>query len=221
VSLLTGLPEGNYNARLLKNGQQVDSKLIANNTVNFGGLSGGTYEICFTADTLSGFERCSTIVLFEPVPLSVQSVVNPAQNEITLELDGTVGEQFEIILNGDKITTSNTSISLPLSRIENRIEVRAGTACQGVYRETIILSNEVFIYPNPVLSGEVSIYLGESTASSATVSLYDFSGSLVYQKDQSIDHSLVKLNVNGLKSGIYMVQVRAEGKLITHKLVIR
>jgi hypothetical protein len=53
------------------------------------------------------------------------------------------------------------------------------------------------------------------------VSLYDFSGSLVYQKDQSIDRSLVKLNVNGLKSGIYMVQVRAEGKLITHKLVIR
>jgi hypothetical protein len=79
----------------------------------------------------------------------------------------------------------------------------------------------VFIYPNPVLNGKVSIYLGDSSIEVANAELYDFSGNKIYGKEQQATAGVIELNVNGLRPGIYVVQIRTENKLITHKLVIR
>jgi len=219
VVLASGLPEGTYNAVLTENGQQLASSNFSEGTVSFENLEGGNYELCFTADTLSGFERCTEVVLYEPEPLAVQSVVNTSGSEVTLELAG--GESFEITLNDKKFVTSESSISLALDRIENTIEVRGAQDCQGVYTETIIVSNKVFIYPNPVLNGKVSVYLGDSSLELAYAELYDFSGNKIYGKEQQASAGVIELNVNGLRPGIYMIQVRTGNKLITHKLVIR
>jgi len=219
VVLASGLPEGTYNAVLTENGQQLASSNFSEGTVSFENLEGGNYELCFTADTLSGFERCTEVVLYEPEPLAVQSVVNTSGSEVTLELAG--GESFEITLNDKKFVTSESSISLALDRIENTIEVRGAQDCQGVYTETIIVSNKVFIYPNPVLNGKVSVYLGDSSLELAYAELYNFSGNKIYGKEQQASAGVIELNVNGLRPGIYMIQVRTGNKLITHKLVIR
>ena len=219
VTLASGLPEGTYNAVLTENGQQLASSIFNEGVVSFENLDGGNYQLCFTADTLSGFERCAGVILYEPEPLSVQSVVNTSSSEIALELNG--GDAFEITLNGKTFVTNESSINLPLDRIENTIEVRGTQDCQGVYTETIILSNQVFIYPNPVHNGKVSIYLGDSSIEVANAELYDFSGNKIYNKEQQATSGVIELNVNGLRPGIYMVQIRTENKLITHKLVIR
>ena len=219
VTLASGLPEGTYNAVLTENGQQLASSIFNEGVVSFENLDGGNYQLCFTADTLSGFERCAGVILYEPQPLSVQSVVNTSSSEIALELNG--GDAFEITLNGKTFVTNESSINLPLDRIENKIEVRGTQDCQGVYTETIILSNQVFIYPNPVHNGKVSIYLGDSSIEVANAELYDFSGNKIYSKEQPATSGVIELNVNGLRPGIYMVQIRTENKLITHKLVIR
>jgi photosystem II stability/assembly factor-like uncharacterized protein len=219
VTLASGLPEGIYNAVLTENGQQIASLNFSEGAVSFTNLDGGNYELCFTADTLGGFQRCAGVVLYEPVPLAVQSIVNTSGSEVALELTG--GESFEITLNGKTFVTNESSINLPLDRIENKIEVRGAQDCQGVYTETIILSNQVFIYPNPVLNGKVSIYLGDSSIEVANAELYDFSGNKIYGKEQQATAGVIELNVNGLRPGIYVVQIRTENKLITHKLVIR
>ncbi len=219
VTLASGLPEGTYNAVLTENGQQLANSIFNEGVVSFENLDGGNYQLCFTADTLSGFERCAGVILYEPQPLSVQSVVNTSSSEIALELNG--GDAFEITLNGKTFVTNESSINLPLDRIENKIEVRGTQDCQGVYTETIILSNQVFIYPNPVHNGKVSIYLGDSSIEVANAELYDFSGNKIYSKEQPATSGVIELNVNGLRPGIYMVQIRTENKLITHKLVIR
>lgn len=178
--------------------------------MSFENLDGGNYELCFTADTLSGFERCVGVNLYEPQPLSVQSVVNTTSSEVALELTG--GETFEITLNGKTFVTNESSINLPLDRIENTIEVRGAQDCQGVYTETIILSNQVFIYPNPVLNGKVSVYLGDASIKAANAELYDFNGNKIYSKEQQATAGVIELNVNGLRPGIYMVQVRTDNK---------
>ena len=219
ITLASDVPEGNYNAVLSENGQQIASSIFNEGIASFENLDGGNYELCFTADTLSGFERCVEVALYEPQPLSVQSVVNTSGSEISLELEG--GEVFEITLNGKTITTTDAAINLPLDRIENKIEVRSEKDCQGIYTQTIILSNQVFIYPNPVLNGKVSIFLGDSSIEVANAELYDFSGNKIYSKEQQATSGVIELNVNGLRPGIYMVQIRTENKLITHKLVIR
>ncbi len=206
VTLASGLPEGTYNAVLTENGQQLASSIFNEGVVSFENLDGGNYQLCFTADTLSGFERCAGVILYEPQPLSVQSVVNTSSSEIALELNG--GDAFEITLNGKTFVTNESSINLPLDRIENKIEVRGTQDCQGVYTETIILSNQVFIYPNPVHNGKVSIYLGDSSIEVANAELYDFSGNKIYSKEQPATSGVIELNVNGLRPGIYMVQIR-------------
>ena len=219
VTLASGLPEGTYNAVLSENGQQLAASTFTEGIVSFENLNGGNYQLCFTSGSLAGFERCAEVVIYEPEPLSVQSIVNAAGTEVALELTG--GEVFEITLNGKKYVTSKSSINLPLDRIENTVEVRGSQDCQGIYTEKIVLSNKVFIYPNPVVNGKVSIFLGDSAIESATAELYDFNGSKIYGKEQAAIYGVIELNVNGLRPGIYILQIRTDEKMINHKLVIR
>ena len=219
VTLASGLPEGTYNAVLSENGQQLAASTFTEGIVSFENLNGGNYQLCFTSGSLAGFERCAEVVIYEPEPLSVQSIVNAAGTEVALELTG--GEVFEITLNGKKYVTSKSSINLPLDRIENTVEVRGSQDCQGIYTEKIVLSNKVFIYPNPVVNGKVSVFLGDSAIESASAELYDFNGSKIYGKEQAAIDGVIELNVNGLRPGIYILQIRTDEKMINHKLVIR
>ena len=157
----------------------------------------------------------------QPQPLSVQSFVNSQRNELTLNLSGS--DTFTIEFNGQRLTTRERTVVLNLDRIENRIRVSTEEGCQGVFEKTYILSDQNFIYPNPVSDGVIQLYLGQSSSTKVRLSLHDTNGVLVFEKDQPLVDQKTQLNVKGLTPGLYFLSITDEAvaETTTHKVIIR
>jgi hypothetical protein len=221
ASLQDSAPDGSYTATLLTQGSVVGiSQALAPNT-QFSGLAAGIYTLCITTDQSSSFKRCYTIEVKEPQGLEVQSFVNSQAKQLTLNLNG--AETYTILFNGKTITTSQQQVILDLVRIENSIEVRGDTDCQGIFEETLVLSKEVFIYPNPVDDGNVNLYLGNTETDKVTVRLHNRSGSLLFEKTQPLFDKKTQLSVKGLATGLYFLSLNDPTTKVstTHKLIIR
>ncbi len=180
IALLSPAPAGNYTVTLYDADQNIAGgpQNLAFNGLRFENLIAGSYTVCVTTDLSASFNRCYSVAIRQPQPLSVQSFVNSQRNELTLNLSGS--DAFTIEFNGQSLTTGERTVVLNLDRIENRIRVSAKEGCQGVFEKTYILSDQNFIYPNPVRDGVIQLYLGQSRSNKVRLNLHDTNGVLVF-----------------------------------------
>ena len=76
------------------------------------------------------------------------------------------------------------------------------------------------LYPNPN-NGEFTLAYDLKQTSEATVNITDITGKLVYTTQISNESNLIKINTQGLQSGLYFIQLHANGKLVwTDKVMI-
>ncbi|MBT8234796.1 MAG: thrombospondin type 3 repeat-containing protein [Bacteroidia bacterium] len=207
----------NYTVALT--GEGLDDIQPFTDIISFTDLVGGNYTLCFTIDSEPGYEQCYEVVVDEPQDLSVFGKVSSLDNKVTLDLDG--GKVYTIEVNDEVYTTTESSITLPLDRVENVIKVRTEKPCQGVHEETIVLSDELLIYPNPIRNGIVSAYLGELSSEEVTVSLFTVNGSKVYSKRIRLDNKEVQINVSELPESVYLMNIRTARALINYKIIKR
>ncbi|NNC60910.1 MAG: T9SS type A sorting domain-containing protein, partial [Eudoraea sp.] len=163
------------------------------------------------------YEICYSVNIPEPEDLSVSSKIDSFENKVTLDLSG--GKSYTINLNGDVYRTSEKEITLPLSQVENTLTVRTDKDCQGVYSETIMLSSELLIYPNPISSGDLNIYLGNNTSENVEVSLFDINGRTVFRKQYTAENNEIRFNVDALSKGIYLLNIKTSSGLMNYKII--
>ncbi len=204
-----------YNALITGNSISETSAFTTDTT--FSDLQAGDYMVCITIDEAPDYENCFEITVIEPELLSVSSKVGTLVKEVTLFLSG--GKNYTITLDNKVFTTSDTEITLPLENIENTISVRTDKACQGVHEETIILSNDVFIYPNPIAGGELTIHLGNFKGDMANVSLFSINGTTLFRKWFKVQDSKIRFNIDAISKGIYILNVRTDNTLVTYKII--
>lgn len=89
----------------------------------------------------------------------------------------------------------------------------SGADCAALSVDENTLSN-ISISPNPS-SGNVT--LKSPISETAQISVYNILGKMVYNKSQSLNS---QMDLNNLKSGIYMVKIATEGKQTTKRLII-
>ena len=80
------------------------------------------------------------------------------------------------------------------------------------------------IYPNPATNGNVHIlYDIKHFVADATLSLYDISGKRIFgsELNKSIGFHDFRMNVEGLKAGMYFISIYSKGKSIQRKLIIQ
>jgi len=207
----------NYTATLSGNGSDLDSSF--SDTVSFTELTAGDYSVCITVEGESGYEVCYDINISEPDTLSVTSKINSEANKVTLGLYGS--KNYIITLNKKEYRTSESEITLTLSEVENVLSVKTDKDCQGIYEETIVLSSELFIYPNPISNGELSVYLGNNNLDEVELSLFSINGTKVFTKTYRVSENEVKFNVDGLSKGIYMLNVKTNKSLLSYKIIRR
>ncbi|MEM9001795.1 MAG: thrombospondin type 3 repeat-containing protein [Bacteroidota bacterium] len=188
-------------------------------SLTFSDLAAGTYMVCITVEGQADYERCFDIDIVEPEPLGVDSKVNSLESKVVLDLSG--GTLYTIELNGERFTTTETQIELPLNKIENTISVKTDKDCQGIYEETIVLTSEIFIYPNPVTSGDLNIYLGSDEFNEVETSIFNLAGIQILGKSQQPDNGYVRMNVSGLSEGIYLLNIKTEKSLLNYKIIKR
>ena len=195
------------------------TQIAFTDTAAFADLSPGDYTICITVDTQPGYELCFDTRISEPEALDVGSKVSSLSDRVTLNLSG--GKEYLIELNGEAYITSESEITLPLTRVENILSVRTDKECQGTYTETIVLSDKIFIYPNPNTDGQLNVYLGSPEFESVEMSIFTTTGVQVFSKPYRPDNGQVSMNVSNLPQGIYLLNIKTDNSLLNYKIIMR
>ena len=196
-----------YIASLSLSGNLVSQSTFSN-LEEFQNLQAGVYELCIQVEGVSNFERCSEIILSEPDALEVSSKISNTQNLLTLSLSG--ADRYFITINQESFIVSNQDeFEYLLTESVSLVKVRTEKSCQGEFEKQIVLSSDLLFYPNPIGEELLHIYPGVEMPSSGTLTirLFNNTGTLIFGKPIEYDGTELTLNLSGIPSGIYIVQV--------------
>ena len=179
-------------------------------------LPAGVYTICFSAPSIPNYSQCFEVKIEEPEKIVVASFVSKNSNTIKLALKG--ASTYKVALNGVDETVTGSEYSAVLKWGMNTVTVSTDLECQGVYNESIFLSEGIQYFPNPT-NGPVEVYLaGEDKE--VNVRIFDITGNRVFETAKSIaENRNFQLELSSYVNGVYLIQL--EGKTIskTFKIV--
>merc|ERR1712070_1000213 len=201
---------------LLNDIEEVITSEVFTSTYTFDNINAGAYEVRLSINEIPDYSRSYGVMVGEPEPLSVQTVMNNS-DEGTLQLQG--ASTYTIKGNEETFVTSESEITLSLNQIENQIEISSDLDCQGSIMKKIVLSEKLFVYPNPVRDGIINIYLGSAEKDTAVVSIYQLNGQAIYRKAQAADNGYISSNISGLAPGLYILNVEAEDTVQQYKII--
>ncbi len=213
---ISAVEDFNYTVSL--SGDNFNMSNTFTDEISFSDLQAGIYEVCITLAENAEYENCFDLTVSEPDELSVSSKVSDLDSKIDLELSG--GNTYFITLNDEVFVTTESQISLPLKLTENKLSITTEQFCQGEYKETILLNDDVLIYPNPVEGGDLTILLGSISDEEVELHLFGTNGvSSIFKKSYEVQNGIVQFNVDALANGIYILNIKTEGALLTYKII--
>lgn len=181
-------------------------------------LSAGDYEICITVDGEPDYEQCFEVRISEPESISASSKVNLDEKTVTLDLRGS--ENYTIQLNGKTYRTNEPQITLNLNKVENSVVVFGEKGCQGTYEEMIVMSDNIFAYPNPIVSEQLSVYLGSSDEfSNVRGQLFDLTGAMVLNKHFDVTDGYIRIDMISLTQGTYILSITNQTEIYNQKIL--
>ena len=188
-------------------GFSFDPVIIQDSNWNLSDLKAGLYEVCLTNDLFPNFKQCYNLNIQEPIDLSVLVGINRDNREINLNLSGS--SSYNILFNGLNFKTSSSELNLDLKPGVNTIKVSTNLECQGVFEETIFISEEILLSPNPA-NNESKLWVGGND-NDINMTLFDVTGRIIWTKEDKVPYTR-SLNVpfSDIKSGIYILQVESE-----------
>ncbi len=194
----------NYTVAISGNGTSIEDSFV--DTYLLDNLSAGVYDICIEGlDGLIVYEElCYQVVISEPLPLAVSSDISFSNFQANLSMQG--GEVYNVELNGIVQQVRTSEIVLDLKPGINTLKVSTDIACQGVYTETIFVSEEPRIFPNPV-QNTLSVFLG-APVEGVDIFLYTVDGQLVRQERRNVGGDQITMDFSGLAEGIYLLNVQ-------------
>jgi hypothetical protein len=149
----------------------------------------------------------------------VSGKVSTLSKEITLDLKG--GTRYTIELNGKRYETSASQITLPLSQPVNALEVRTELDCQGVYTQTITLTEDLIALPNPIESGDLQVFIPGMDGGEVQIRLFSLDGSSVLNKRLTVRAGEIRFNMDSYAPGVYLLNVTLADQLYTYKIIKR
>ena len=196
-----------------------DQVQLFSEETEFVALNAGSYSLCITVEGQSAYEQCFEVMIEEPDPLTVASKVNTQASKLTLELSG--GEVYYIILNGENFQTNSNTIVLDLNKTENTLKVKTAKECQGEFVKTIVLSDEILAYPNPIGHEFLNVYVGQLSSPEARLQLFNINGTLVHAENKTPENGAIQLDLSLYPDGIYLLNVSTNQLLKTFKILKR
>lgn len=185
------------------------------NDVDIFNLLADTYQLCITIEEWPDYQICYTVIVTEPNPLEVFASRPTAGNELNLDLSGS--NIYYVNLNGDTRTTHNTSLTLKLQQGLNVLKVSTDLACQGIYEERILVSDNFLLSPNP-FENEINIF-NRDTAEAVKINIYSMFGTLVISKTLHSRDNIMTVDTSELAEGMYIISVESKSMFSTHKMI--
>ena len=204
---VTGTPVGNPSSI------HVESILVGTQNVG-GGKKQGTATVTIYDD----FGNPTSGV-------NVQGTFSGTFNEA---VTGTTSSEGEVVFTTSSSAKGGVSVnfcvdnathsSLTYDSNQNVITCTGSGARMSTQNDFVALSNEVSIFPNPVIDGQFTI-VSERKAGTASFGLINMSGQLVLNGVLAFGTTRVELP-NDLKSGVYQLMIKGEGIKINSRLII-
>jgi subtilisin-like proprotein convertase family protein len=214
---ITAVMSMDYTVDVLGNGLNITEDFLK--VYSLENLAAGTYSVCINGtDGINTFEEiCFDVVINEPEPLGVISLVSIDGQQTILTLSG--AQLYNIELNGSLIQTEAPEIVLDLKQGLNTLKVSTDLPCQGTYDETVFIPAVPVIYPNPVLE-TLNIFLGEAAAP-VEITIFASDGRLIRSQKYDGVAGTITLDFIGLPSGLYYVNVTGGIRNGTYKILKR
>ncbi|WP_203257892.1 T9SS type A sorting domain-containing protein [Hyunsoonleella ulvae] len=204
-----------YKAHLV--GDDFDREYSFTNEIDILNLLAGTYRLCMTSDELPNFERCFDVVINHPENLDVITGKSKKGKEVTFTMSGS--SNYNIDFNGLQFSTTDSSITLQLEQGENTIKISTDLPCQGFHEESILLSDEMLVYPNP-FQEDINIYLGEMDSDIVEIQVFSYIGQMVLNRQiEWRDKRSVTINTQHFKTGLYTVIITSKNSISNFKIV--
>ena len=184
---------------------------------SFENLSAGMYNVCITIPTIPSFKRCFNVIIEEPANLTASSRVAPESYKVTIDLNG--GSIYKIDLNGTLYMTDKNTITLNLKSGKNELVVKTDKECQGAYRQSIVLDDNIFAYPNPVKDNMLYVTVPEQQNELLNLQVISMLGKLVIDKQLQVQDNTVGLDVSNLASGNYILKVVTNSSIYNLKII--
>ena len=181
----------------------------------FENLSAGSYSLCISATdgTITYQETCFNIVLTEPEPLSVVSLVEDSIASLTMA----GGTLYNVELNGLVTQTEDSQIQLNLKNGLNTLRVFTNLPCQGTYTKTFVVGTVGILYPNPV-GAETRLFVNEFTGS-VNMQVFSNTGRLVMEDIKTINGSEILMDFSSLSTGTYILRIEGDGFKDVFKII--
>ena len=219
-SINIGFDNVNYQYNVHLDGIAQNQSPISDTSWSVPQLSSGDYEICITIEgqTVETFQRCYTINITDPQPLSVYGKSTNSGKTINYTLEG--GKVYTITHNGESFQTNQNHITIDLDEGINQVKITTGIECQGVFVENYFNSSKVYLSPLP-FNEQLNIFVGgEDTTLS--FELYTTNGRLIqaFQKRLALSQRTLQINTAHLKPGSYILKTRG-ATTDTSELIIK
>ena len=205
ISISTSLNEFDFEVRL--NGLSHDWLAPSTEPIEFTSLESNTYSLCLIPKSNPSYHRCYEISIRNPAPLEVQSFTNWDAKTVLLQLRGE--PPFTVNHNENSIQTSEKFYQLNLVKGVNKIAVTPSSECQGSFDSELFLSDDVRIFPNPT-KDIANIYVGGSDTK-VQLTIRDLNSQRIESKTLEIpSNRIIQLPVNQLKTGMYILELKAD-----------
>ena len=166
----------------------------------------GTYTLCITVDGIDAeaFERCYSVTVQDPEPLSVYSKLGPSGKTVSYQLSG--GDMYTITHNGKSFQTDKSSIEISLEEGINNVAITTGIECQGIFEKNYFNSAEVAVSPNP-FQDYLSVYVGGND-NEIMLEIYTTQGRFIRSTNHQLDahNRNIQLNTSDLRPGSYIIK---------------
>jgi len=218
-SINIGFDNANYQYNVHLDGIAQNQSPISDASWSVPQLSSGDYEICITVEgqTVETFQRCYTVNITDPQPLSVYGKSANSGKTINYTLEG--GKVYTITHNGQSFQTDQKQVSIDLENGINQVKITTGIECQGIFVENYFNSAAVYLSPLP-FNEQLNIFVGgQDTALS--FELYTTNGRLIqaFQKSLPLSQRTILINTAHLKPGSYILKTRGATTLSSELII--
>ena len=124
-------------------------------------------------------------------------------------------------MNGQRYQTTASQITLKLDRPVNQLEVRTDQECQGIYTQSINLTEQPIALPNPIDTGDLRVFVPAEDGAKIRVRMFSITGSSLLNKEVVINKGEIRINMDGFAKGVYLLNVTHLEQLYSYKIIKR
>ncbi|MRI00661.1 T9SS type A sorting domain-containing protein [Kriegella sp. EG-1] len=199
----------NYTFSVLLDGDIVGQASF-NSPFTINNRSTGEHIICLRTTEYPDFEQCFgvNIKAFEGLNVSGSTF---DINNLTASYFVEGSKNYEVLVNEITYsfkfnTTSSKPIEVPLDSNTNEIIIKGISDCQGVFKESIIIADEIRAHPNPVVNNlEID---GIPNSENTEIALFSVSGELIkHLKFKNKNYKTISVPMYDIPAGVYLLKV--------------